>query len=106
LKYDEIRITTRRETEICRQAIKKLEKLIADMEKKYCITSSEFLDDFDPNAVGHVEEKVRWYQNCLALECWKERLAEHKWIMELWVVTIQGYQPAYFIKKLNACIFS
>jgi hypothetical protein len=83
LEYDEIRITTRREMEICRQAIKKLEKLIADMEKKYCITSNEFLEDFDPNAVGHVKEKVRWYQSCLALERWKERLAEHQWIMEL-----------------------
>ncbi len=83
MEYDEIRITTRREIEICLRAIKKLEKLLIAMEKKHSITSIEFLQNFDPETAQSGEEKVRWYQSCIALQRWKERLAEHQWIMEL-----------------------
>lgn len=83
LEYDEIRITTRREIAICRQAIKKLETVLAGMEKKHRTASADFLKDFDPNITKATSEMIEWYESCCALQRWKERLVEHRRIMEM-----------------------
>jgi hypothetical protein len=83
VEYDEIRITTRREIAICEQAIKKLEIVIAAMEKKYQLSSAAFQKDFDPGAPELNNELKHWYESCAALEQWRARLAEHMRIMEM-----------------------
>jgi len=81
--YDEIRITTRREINVCEGAIRKLEKVIGAMEKKYNINSSDFLQDFDPCSSPPNDELTRWHDSCCALEQWKQRLSAHWQIMEM-----------------------
>jgi hypothetical protein len=80
--YDEIQITTRREINVCEGAIRKLEKVIMSMEKKYKTTSSDFLRDFDPHNSPDDELKL-WHDSCCALARWKERLSAHWQIMEM-----------------------
>jgi hypothetical protein len=79
--YDEIRITTCREIKVCEGAIKKLEKAIGVLERKYNKTSSDFLHDFDPYEYPPNGELTHWHDNCCALERWKERLSAHWQIM-------------------------
>jgi hypothetical protein len=82
LQYDEIRITTRREIVICERAIKKLEEVVGAMEDKHRTSSAAFLKDFDPAA--HPDHELNhWYESWSALLRWKERLAEHRRIMEM-----------------------
>ncbi len=83
LEYDEIRITTRREIAICEQKIKKLEQVIAGLEKKYRISSAALLKDFNPTVSQNEREMIRWHESCCALQRWKERLTEHRRIMEM-----------------------
>ena len=83
MEYDEIRITTRREIAICEQAITKLEKTLAGMEKKHGISSTEFLQKFDPSITQADGEMMEWYETCQALQRWRERLVEHLLIMEM-----------------------
>lgn len=83
MEYDEIRITTCREIKVCEGAIKKLEKTIAALEKKYNKTSSDFLQDFNPYAYPPNGELTSWHDSCCALQRWKERLSAHWQIMEM-----------------------
>ncbi len=81
MEYDEIRITTRREIAICEQAIKKIKRELAAVEKKHGISNEVFLDSYSQQVVSPDSEMSRWYEMCSALERWKERLAEHRRIM-------------------------
>ena len=81
MEYDEIRITTRREINVCRDAIKKLETFIEKMEEKYHVESPELLDQTFSSHLPN-EDFVRWSDSCLALRRWRERLAAHEQIME------------------------
>ncbi len=81
LEYDEIRITTRREIDVCRSAIKKLEKYLAGMEEKYAMTSAQLMQQMAGDELTADQEMQRWYESCLALENWRRRLAGHRQIM-------------------------
>jgi len=81
LEYDEIRITTRREIDVCRSAIKKLENYLADMEEKYGRTSTELMQQMTGGSGAADQEIQQWYESCLALENWRQRLADHRLIM-------------------------
>ena len=84
LEYDEIRITTRREINVCEVAIRDLEKVIGSMEEKYKKTSADFLREFEPSAGPSEGELTRWHDSCRALERWKERLSDHRQIMKMY----------------------
>jgi hypothetical protein len=84
IEYDEIRITTRREINVCEGAIRKLEKQIGAMEKKHKTTSADFLREFYPLATPPKGELTRWHDSCYALERWKERLSAHRQIMKIY----------------------
>lgn len=81
LEYDEIRITTRREIDICRSAIKKLESSLAAMEEKYGRTSADLMAQMADSTRPADLEIQQWYDNCLALQSWRQRLAGHRRIM-------------------------
>jgi hypothetical protein len=83
MEYDEIRITTRREINVCQGAIKKLEMTIGAMERKFNISSMDFLQNFEFYNNPPNSEKTRWYECCHALERWKERLSSHWQIMDM-----------------------
>jgi hypothetical protein len=82
MEYDEIRITTRREISICVGAIRKLERCINGFEKKYRMTSADFLRDRDLSGVSAVEDLTQWRDGLLSLCRWKERLKDHRDIMK------------------------
>jgi hypothetical protein len=81
--YDEIQITTRREINVCKGAIKKLEKSIADWEKKYNLSSIDLRRDYDLYTHPPNGDFIQWHDSCIALERWQERLAAHWQIMEM-----------------------
>lgn len=84
IEYDEIRITTRREINVCEGAIRELEKVIGSMEEKYKTASVDFLREFEPPASPPKGELTRWHDSCHALERWKERLSDHRQIMKIY----------------------
>ena len=83
MKYDEIKITTRREINICEHAISKLEKIIASMERKYGKGSKDFFRELEGTPHPYDSDIVHWYESFSALTRWKERLAAHQEIMKL-----------------------
>ena len=83
IEYDEIRITTRREIAVCEGAIRKLKKIIEEMEEKYHKTSIDFLRDYDQSTHPPHGEMTRWHDSCCALDRWQERLAGHWQIMKM-----------------------
>ncbi|MEW6079778.1 MAG: hypothetical protein AB1724_18370 [Thermodesulfobacteriota bacterium] len=83
MEYDEIRITTRREIGICRDAIRKLENVIRLLEEKYPHAGDVFNDQLNPAAPVPSGDQTRWQDSRLALERWRERLREHLRIMEM-----------------------
>jgi len=87
MEYDEIRITTRREINICRGAIKTLEATITSLEEKYRLTAPGSLEGISGTCMSSPivadEDQRRWRESHLALERWKERLKAHQQIMEL-----------------------
>jgi len=84
MEYDEIRITTRREIEICKGAIRKLEKKIEAMGKKSSMPGPPGLRDLEMAGGGPDDaEYTRWRECCQALERWKQRLQDHLQIMRL-----------------------
>lgn len=83
IEYDEIRITTRREIAVCEGAIRKLEKIIGEMEEKYHRTSIDFLREYGQSTPSPHGEMTRWHDSCRALDRWKERLAAHWQIMKM-----------------------
>ena len=81
--YDEIRITTRREINICRRAIRDLEKVIRGLEEKYhCVGAAVFDDAALPAGIG-AADLSRWRNSRLALNRCRDRLQEHLRIMEM-----------------------
>jgi hypothetical protein len=81
MEYDEIRITTRREINVCEGAIGKLELLVSGFEKKYHMTSADFLRDANLTGTPASDDLTRWRDSFLALCRWKERLKAHREIM-------------------------
>jgi hypothetical protein len=83
LEYDEIRISTRREISICRDAIRELEKTINGFAEKYGSPGTELPGDTGLSAVIIPADLTRWRDCCLALDRWKSRLEEHLRILNM-----------------------
>jgi hypothetical protein len=81
METDEIRITTSREIKICEAAIRKLEKAIVAMEKKYQTTTADFLRNPELKNIASRVDLVHWRECYHALEQWRERLSAHRQIM-------------------------
>lgn len=75
MEYDEIRITTRREIEICRQAIARIERRILELES----TVRSETGIVPPGS----QSRQQLLDERAALDRWQRRLDEHRQIMEL-----------------------
>ena len=84
MEYDEIRISTRREISVCRDAIRKLEKTINGFTVQYGSQYADFTEDTDMSAGIDPEALSRWRDCRLALDRWKNRLDEHLRIMQMY----------------------
>jgi hypothetical protein len=82
MEYDEIRITTRREIDVCRGVVQKLEKLIRGFEEKYGMTSTDFSRNAALYDTPAANDLIRWKDSLLSLCRWKERLCAHLWVLK------------------------
>lgn len=79
--YDELFIATMKEIDVCRGAIGRLSKVMADMEKKYGMTTEKFLKEFSDGRIGGGEDYTKWHDSFLGLKNWEDRMKEHERIL-------------------------
>ncbi len=72
--YDEIYISTMREMDVCRDKIRECERIIAEMERSYGITTGDFLKRHAAGEMAGNADYVRWYECSEGLKSWTERL--------------------------------
>jgi hypothetical protein len=83
MEYDEIKITTRREVDVCRGAIRKLERKLKDFEDKYGAPLTDAAAGKDVDIPVDVHDLESWRDGFLALERWRERLEGHLRILAM-----------------------
>jgi hypothetical protein len=72
--YDELYISTMREISVCRKKIGKLRRILDDMERKYQLSTSEFIRKFTEGAMRDHKDYLAWYDSYQGLGNWEERL--------------------------------
>jgi len=80
--YDEVYISTMREIHVCRRNIKKLTALIRDMERKYNMTTQEFIGSTGGAVKGNSEDCAVWRESYEGVKNWERRLREFNEILE------------------------
>jgi len=80
--YDELYISTMREMDVCASTIRKLEKVIGDMEKKYNLKTPEFVERFSKGGMEHNKDFVEWHASYEGLKHWEGRLKDFKDILQ------------------------
>jgi hypothetical protein len=79
--YDELYISIMREMDVCASAIRKLERVIWDMERKYHLKTSEFIEHFNKGGMEDNSDFVTWHASYVRLKHWEGRLKEFKDIL-------------------------
>jgi hypothetical protein len=74
--YDEVYISTKREIGVCESAIKKLNQDIADMEKKYSMSTVQFISRGREADAENRKDFIRWRDCCEGLRAWEKRRKE------------------------------
>jgi hypothetical protein len=74
--YDELYISTMREMDVCASAIRKLEKIIGDMERKYNMKTPEFIERFSKGGMENNKDFIEWHGSYKRLKHWEGRLKE------------------------------
>lgn len=82
LVYDEVYISTMREIEVCRKNIKRLTALISEMERRYNLTTPEFIGGSGEVVTGDSKDCAVWRESYEGLENWERRLREFNEILE------------------------
>ena len=77
-EYDEIRITTSREIRICEQAIKKLKKIVYEMEIKYGMQTNMFLEKYGRGMLSETRDFISWKESYAGIGNWEARLKEYR----------------------------
>ncbi len=72
--YDELSISTMREISVCRKKIKKLTRNLEDMERKYHLSTAEFVRRFSEGSMRDHKDYVAWHDSYEGLKNWEERL--------------------------------
>lgn len=80
--YDEQWITTRREIDICKGAIRNYEKIIKGMEDRYGMKTCDLIEEFKGNESAVNADFKKWYDTYLALERCKRRKEELEAFLE------------------------
>jgi hypothetical protein len=79
--YDELLIATMKEMNVCRKAIMRLSKALADMEIKYDMSTAEFIERFTDGRMGDGKDYVKWHNSFAGLKNWEQRLREFEQIL-------------------------
>lgn len=80
--YDELYISTMREINVCASVIQKLERVVADMERKYHLKTSEFMERFTKGGMEDNKDFMTWHASYERLKYWEGRLKEFKDILQ------------------------
>ena len=80
---DEYDISLKREINICRRSIKKIERFIAGMENKYNLKTEVFIQGFRKGESGNSKDYMLWKNKYEELERWKERDLHYKEMLGL-----------------------
>jgi len=80
--YDELYISTMREMDICASAIRKLGREIGNMERKYHLETSEFMERFTKGGMEKNNDFITWHASYERLKRLEGRLKEFKEILQ------------------------
>jgi hypothetical protein len=80
--YDELAISTMREMDVCVRAIRKLETVIADMERKYHLKTPEFMERFNKGGMEDNTDFINWHASYESLKRWEGRLKDFNDILK------------------------
>ncbi len=81
--YDEVYISTMREMNICKKAIKRLRQAIENMERKYNLNTAEFIEGFKNGGMRDKEDYLLWHTSYEELKNWEERLKGFSEILQI-----------------------
>ncbi len=74
---DEYEISLSRELAVCKKTIRKLQKSLHTMERKYNTTTDEFVEAYRSNRFSSQDKDcIDWISNYEALKKWEERERE------------------------------
>lgn len=68
----------KREEDICKIAIQHLKKDCKKFERKYNISTNEFIKKFDQGEIGDNEDFFKWYTIASAIKDWTNKKNELK----------------------------
>ena len=80
--YDELYISTMREMDVCVSIVRKLERAIRDMERKYQLKTSEFIERFNKGGMEDNKDFMTWHTSYERLKHWESRLKEYEDILQ------------------------
>lgn len=76
VEYDEIYIAAMKEIDVCEKAIRNLSKTVEDMERRYGISSEEFMERFGGCGLINNKDYMEWHDSFMGLNSWKAKLKE------------------------------
>ncbi len=79
--YDELFISTMKEINVCKGAIRRLSGTLNDMERKYNLTTAEFMDKYDSGKMEDGRDFKEWHDSFIGLKSWQQRLKEFEEIL-------------------------
>jgi len=80
--YDELYISTMREMDVCTGVIRQMEKIIGDMEKRYHLKTSEFMERFTKGGMENNNDFVTWHASYERLKHWEGRLKDFEAVLQ------------------------
>ncbi len=79
--YDEVYISTMREIRVCKEAIKKLSRVLGEMERRYGISTAEFMDRFGGCGMVNNRDYEKWHDSFVGLKSYEKTLKEFEEIL-------------------------
>ncbi len=74
--YDELFISTMKEIDVCKRAIKRSAGILNDLERKYNLTTVEFMEKINGGKMEKDKDFKIWSDSVEGLKSWQERLKE------------------------------
>lgn len=80
---DEFEISLSRELAVCRHVVKKLERFLAGMKRKYDIDTELFVEKFKNGEMTNSRDFNAWVENNEALKKWKNREKQYEELLQM-----------------------
>ncbi len=81
---DEFEISLSRELSVCKNIIKKVERSLADMEKRYNLKTEVFVKEFHNGKITEINEDfITWLNNYETLKRWHDTMRQYEEIFRI-----------------------